>query len=125
VIRVEIAATFADRLTALEEFVLAQDAASAPARCEELRGEILRFIDLVKLHPQIGRLADVLAACSVDGTTKLELVLQQAAAAGLPHLREYVLKNHLVLYAHSDGRVLLLSLRHHRELGYAAEAPQR
>jgi hypothetical protein len=33
--------------------------------------------------------------------------------------------NHLVLYAHSDARVLLLSLRHHRELGYAAEAPQR
>jgi len=30
------------------------------------------------------------------------------APLDLPHLREYVLKQHVVLYAHSSGRVVLL-----------------
>jgi hypothetical protein len=32
-----------------------------------------------------------------------------------------VLRSHLILYAHSDTNVLLLSIRHQRELGYAPE----
>ncbi|WP_322011468.1 hypothetical protein [Paraburkholderia sp. J12] len=95
-----------------------QDPDSAPGRIEDLHDAILRFVDLVKLHPQIGRPATMFAARSAEGQQRLARVLQLAADAGLPELREYVLHSHLVLYAHSDSRVLMLSVRHQRELGY-------
>jgi len=118
VIRLDIAESFGERLRTLEEFMTAQDEQSAPARIEDLREEVLGFIDLVKLHWEIGRPASALAAGSVEGKRRLERVLQLADEAGLPVLREYVLHSHVLLYAHSDSRVLLLSIRHQRELGY-------
>jgi len=36
----------------------------------------------------------------------------------LPVLRELVLARHVLLYAHSEKEVVLLSLRHERQLGY-------
>jgi hypothetical protein len=57
---------------------------------------------------------------SVQTHLKAAEVLQLATEAGLPHLREYVLGQHLVLYAHSDTEVVLLALKHHRQLAYAA-----
>jgi plasmid stabilization system protein ParE len=120
--RVDFAQTFAQRLQTIEAFMLAQDAESAPARVEDLRDEVFRFADLVRQHPKIGRPATMLAVSSVEGKARLARVLQLAARAGLPELREYVLSGHLVLYAHSDTRVLMLSIRHQRELGYAPSA---
>jgi len=108
-------------MRALEAFILDQDPASAASRIEVLHDEVLRFIDIVKLHPKIGRPATMLAAASIEGHQRLERVLQLANEAGLPWLREYVLRGHLLLYAHSESRVLMLSIRHQRELGYAPE----
>jgi hypothetical protein len=119
--RVDFAESFGERLRILEAFMLAQDLDCAPARVDDLQKEVLRFVDLVKLHPKIGRPADVLAASSVEGQRRLERVLQLAIDAGLPELREYVLRAHLVLYAHSDSRILILSIRHQRELRYAPD----
>jgi hypothetical protein len=120
--RIDIAESFAKRLRTLEGFMTAQDEQSAPARIEKLQEGVLHFVDLVKLHPDIGRPAGALAASSVEGKRRLERVLQLAQEAGLQELREYVLRSHLLLYAHSDSRVLLLSIRHQRELGYAPVA---
>ena len=39
-----------------------------------------------------------------------------AAAHGVPHLRELVVKPYVLLYAHGDDRVVLLALKHEREL---------
>ena len=122
VMRVGFAESFVERLRVLEEFMLAQDVHAAPAGVEDLRETVLRFVDLVKQHPRIGRPADLLSASSVEGQMRVERVLQLAIDAGLPELREYVLPAHLVLYAHSDSRVLMLSIRHQRELGYAPDA---
>jgi plasmid stabilization system protein ParE len=119
--RVDFAQSFGDRLRALEAFIYDQDPASASPRIEELRDEVLRFVDIVKLHLKIGRPATVLAAASIAGQRRLERVLQLANEAGLPQLREYELRGHLLLYAHSESRVLMLSIRHQRELGYASE----
>jgi hypothetical protein len=102
----------------LEAFMLAQDPHFGPERVEGLREEVLRFVDLVKAHPRIGRPAGVLDASSIEGRSRLERVLRLSVDAGLPELREYVLRAHLVLYAHSDSRALMLSIRHYRELGY-------
>jgi hypothetical protein len=117
--RVDVAESFGERLRVLQAFMLSQDPDSAPARIDDLHDEVFQFIDLVKLHPKIGRPAGVLDANSVEGRLRLQRVLRLAAEAGLPDLREYVLRAHLVLYAHSDTRVLMLSIRHQRELGYA------
>jgi plasmid stabilization system protein ParE len=122
VIRLDIAESFAERLRTLEGFMTTQDAQRAPARIEDLQEEVMSFIDLVKLHPEIGRPAGALAASSVEGKRRLERVLQLVAEAGLRDLREYVLRSHVLLYAHSDSRVLLLSIRHQRELGYTSVA---
>jgi hypothetical protein len=54
-------------------------------------------------------------------SVQINSVLRLASEAKLPELREYVMRSHLVLYAHSDTHVLLLSIRHQRELGYAPE----
>jgi plasmid stabilization system protein ParE len=122
VIRLDVAESFAERLRTLEGFMTTQDAQRAPARIEDLQEEVMNFIDLVKLHPEIGRPAGALAASSVEGKRRLERVLQLVAEAGLRDLREYVLRSHVLLYAHSDSRVLLLSIRHQRELGYTSVA---
>jgi plasmid stabilization system protein ParE len=116
--RVDFAKTVGERFQALEDFILAQDPETAPAWIEDLQEQLLRFVDLVKQHPKIGRPANALAASSVEGQRRLHRVLRLAADAGLPTLREYVLRAHIVLYAHSDSHVLMLSIRHRRELGY-------
>jgi plasmid stabilization system protein ParE len=121
-IQVDFAETLEERLVSIEEFLLAQDVDSAADRAEQLWGEIYRFGDLVALHPKIGRPAGLLAANSVEGQLRLNRVLRLASDANLPELREYVLRGHLILYAHSDTHVLLLSIRHQRELGYIPEA---
>jgi plasmid stabilization system protein ParE len=121
-IQVDFARYFRNRLDVLQEFFLTQDIASAATRAEELTEEILRFVDLVKLHPKIGRPAALLSASSLEGRRRLETLLRLASEANLPELREYVLRSHLILYAHSDKRILFLSIRHQRELGYVPEA---
>ena len=119
--RVDFAETLEQRLETIQEFLLVQDVSSAAGRMEDLMSEIYRFGELVAIHPKIGRPAGVLAVNSVEGQSRLERVLRLASEANLPELREYIMRSHLILYAHSDMRVLLLSIRHQRELGYAPE----
>ena len=118
---VDFAETLEERLETIQEFLLVHDVSSAAGRMEDLMSEIYRFGDLVAIHPKIGRPAGVLATNSVEGQSRLERVLRLASQANLPELREYIMRSHLILYAHSDTRVLLLSIRHQRELGYAPE----
>ena len=54
----------------------------------------------------------------LEASLRLAAVQQLAQSAGLPHLREYVIGSYVVLYAHSDTEVVLLSLKHHRQLTY-------
>lgn len=54
---------------------------------------------------------------------KANAVQQLAEQAGLPSLREYVVSQQfIVLYAHSDTDVVLLALKHKRQLAYLAES---
>jgi len=123
--RVEFAEHFRERLRNLHLFMRAQDLASAPSRAEALREDVVGFIDLVKLHPEIGRPVDQLDTQTAEGQRRIRRVLQLALEAGLPHLREYVLRAHVLLYAQSDSHILVLSIRHQRELGYVPETVAR
>ena len=115
---VSAAPNFATNLQAVNAFMVAQDADSAPARLVQLKRDLREMKTLLAWSPASGRPARFLRPNSAQGSLRLAAVQQLTQSAGLPHLREYVIGSHVVLYAHSDTEVVLLSLKHHRQLNY-------
>lgn len=105
-------------LRAARGFMVEQDAASAPARFEKLQAELVKARGLLSFAPTSGRPARFLDAKTGWGQFQSQQAVQLAKALGMPELREVVLARHVVLYAHSERDVLLLSLRHERQFGY-------
>lgn len=120
--RVEAAPNFLANLEAAHQFFLAQDAVTAAARLARLKGELREMVALLAWSPASGRPARFLAAQSAQAKLKTHLVEQLAQQAGLPHLREYVVGQHIVLYAHSERDVVLLAVKHQRQLVYSTTA---
>ena len=116
--QVSAAPNFATTLQAVHAFMLAQDAASAPARLSQLKRDLRDMKTLLAWSPASGRPARFLRPISAQASLRLDAVQQLAQSAGLPQLREYVIGSHLVLYAHSDTELVLLSLKHSRQLTY-------
>src|SRR5205814_8092548 len=98
--------------------MIEQDAASAPARFNKLQAELIKARGLLSFAPTSGRPARFLDAKTGWGQFQAQQALELARALGMPELRELVLARHVVLYAHSERDVLLLSMRHERQLGY-------
>ena len=115
---VNAAPHFADCLLAVHAFMVEQDAASAPARLAQIKRDLREMKTLLAWSPASGRPARFLRPNSAQASLRLAAVQQLAQSAGLPHLREYVIGPYVVLYAHSDTEVVLLSLKHHRQLTY-------
>jgi hypothetical protein len=109
---------FAASLLAVHAFMVEQDAASAPARLSQLKRELREMKTLLAWSPAAGRPARFFKPSSAQASLRLAAVEKLAQSAGLPHLREFVIGSHAVLYAHSDTEVVLLSLKHHRQLTY-------
>ena len=109
-------------LRAARGFMVSQDAASAPARFVRLQAELVKARGLLSFAPTSGRPASFLAAKTGWGQFQVQQALQLGQALGLAEFRELVLARHVLLYAHSDREVLLLSLRHERQLGYRLPA---
>ena len=105
-------------LRAARGFMVEQGAASAPARFEKLQAELVKARGLLSFAPTSGRPARFLDAKTGWGQFQSQQAVQLAKALGMPELREVVLARHVVLYAHSERDVLLLSLRHERQFGY-------
>jgi len=116
--RVRAVPNFLVCLHAARSFMEAQDAASAPVRFKKLQAEVVKARALLSFAPTSGRPARFLDAKSGWGQFQAEQARQTAEALGLPVLRELVLARHVLLYAHSAVEVVLLSLRHERQLGY-------
>ena len=114
--QVSAAPHFAASLLAVHAFMLGQDAASAPARLAQLKRDLRDMKTLLAWSPASGRPARFLRPNSAQASLRLAAVQQLAQSAGLPQLREYVIGSHVVLYAHSDTEVVLLSLKHPRQL---------
>ena len=105
-------------LRAARGFMVEQDAGSAPGRFAKLKAELVNARGLLSFSPTSGRPARFLGAKTGWGQFQAQQAAQLALAIGMPELRELVLVRHVVLYAHSEQHVLLLSLRHERQLGY-------
>lgn len=119
--KVEAAPNFLANLDSAHQFFLVQDADSADARLTKLKADLREMIAILAWSPASGRPARFLTAKSAQATLKTNAVQQLAEQAGLPSLREYVVSQFIVLYAHSDTDVVLLALKHQRQLVYAAE----
>ena len=120
--KVEAAPNFLANLDDAHQFFHLQDADSANARLTKLKADLREMVAILAWSPASGRSARFLSAKSAQAKVKANAVLQLAEQAGLRHLREYVVGQHIVLYAHSDTDVVLLALKHQRQLGYSAES---
>jgi hypothetical protein len=116
--QVSAAPHFAGCLQAVHAFMVEQDATSASARLAQLKRELRDMKTLLAWSPASGRPARFLNPNSAQASLRLVAVQKLAQSVGLPHLREYVIGSHVVLYAHSDTEVVLLSLKHHRQLTF-------
>jgi hypothetical protein len=120
--KVEAAPNFLANLDAAHQFFQAQDADSAESRLTKLKADLREMIAILAWSPASGRPARFLSAKSAQATLKANAVQQLAEQAGLASLREYVVgQQFIVLYAHSDAEVVLLALKHQRQLMYSPE----
>ena len=120
--KVEAAPNFLANLDAAHQFFQIQDANTADARLAKLKADLREMIAILAWSPASGRPARFLSAKSAQATLKANAVQQLAEQAGLPHLREYIVGQFIVLYAHSDAEVVLLALKHQRQLMYSADS---
>lgn len=114
VVRVELTASFLDRLAAIEFFLSEADAASAyDGLLSELRTVV---IPNLRRFPLIGRRYLDQPPQSAEALAQLAALPAGAA----DRLREYLHGDYLILYtvATPEQRVHLLSIRHHRELSF-------
>ena len=120
--KVEAAPNFLANLDAAHQFFQVQDADTADARLAKLKEGLREMIAILAWSPASGRPARFLSAKSAQATLKANAVQQLAEQAGLPSLREYVVgQQFIVLYAHSEAEVVLLAIKHQRQLMYSAE----
>jgi plasmid stabilization system protein ParE len=112
--RVELTASFLERLDAIEVFLSEADAAFAfDDLLAELRATV---IPNLARFPRIGRRYLDNPPQSAEALAQLSRLPQGAANA----LREYLHGDYLMLYSavEANATVYLLSIRHHRQLSF-------
>jgi hypothetical protein len=111
-VRVEITQNFLDRLALLETWLKDAD---APCAFDDLLATLrLTVIPNLLRFPRMGRRYLDNPLQSAEALAQLARLPEGEAAA----LREYLLKDYLVLYTEAASIVYLLSIRHHRELSF-------
>ena len=121
--KVEAAPNFLANLDAAHQFFQLQDADSADSRLTKLKEDLREMTAILTWSPASGRPARFLSAKSAQATLKANTAQQLAEQAGLPSLREYVVgQQFIVLYAHSETDVVLLAIKHQRQLMYSADS---
>lgn len=113
---IQAAHSFGRTVQSARAFLQQQDRSSAEARESKLLTRLKEARELLRWSPAAGRPARFLHARSAQGQRVTARALELAAAQGLPQLRELVVKPYLLLYAHGADRVVLLALKHEREL---------
>jgi len=112
--RVEVTASFLEQLEFIEAFLQQADAAPAyDTLLAELRNTV---IPNLRQFPHMGRRYLDHPPLSAEAIARLR---QLPTGAG-DNLRVLVSHDHLILYSadDQDGAVYLLSIRHHRQLGF-------
>jgi hypothetical protein len=110
--KVELTASFLERLQAVESFLTEADAGFAYDKL--LAGLRTTVIPNLARFPLMGRRYLDRPPQSAEALAQLAELPPGAADA----LREYLHDDYLVLYAATDQVVYLLSIRHHRQLSF-------
>lgn len=110
--KVEATPNFLANLESIHQFFQTQDADTADARFARLKADLWEMIAVLAWSPAGGRPARFLMAKSAQARLKSETVQNLAEQAGLPYLREYVVGQHIVLYAHAETEAVLLAVKH-------------
>jgi hypothetical protein len=121
--RIEAAPNFLVTLGQVKEFLIIQDADSAERRYVKLLSELREMTQILRWSPGSGRPARFFSMRSAQGRLRVQGVMELVRQTGLASLREYILNQYCVLYAHSDQEVVLLAVRHQRQLTYQATRP--
>lgn len=113
---VRLAANFEANLAQIEAY-LAE--AETPQAYDELLDVLLEtVIPNLERHPRMGRPLLDRPAQSVEGRNAIDRLRKQIAGG---ELREYLTGDYLILYALIREFVILLSIKHHRQLSFALE----
>jgi hypothetical protein len=117
---VEATPNFIANLEASHKFFTLQDPDSADARLAKLKTDLREMIQILSWSPGSGRSARFFSAKSAQVQLKANAVMALAEQSGLPNLREYVIGQHIVLYTHSTVKVVLLAIKHQRQLVFTS-----
>lgn len=116
--RLQAAQSYIRDVRAVHAFLQQQDSSNADARHQAVLARLLDARTLLRGNPAAGRPARFLTAQSAQGRLMAARAQAVAARHGMPSLRELVVKPYVLLYAHAADRVLLLALRHERQLAF-------
>lgn len=120
---VKLSANFERNLADIEQFLID---AEAPQAYDALLDDLLdTVIPNLERFPGIGRPFFNRALGSVEATNAIASLRVKLAAVinSTPDgLREYVTSHYLVLYAHVDDCIFLLSIKHHRQISFDFQA---
>lgn len=110
--RVELTASFLERLNSIESFLAEADAHAA---YDELLAALReQVIPNLSRFPHIGRRYLDRPPQSVEALDQFARLPREAADG----LREYLTGDYLILYSLAGSTVYLLSIRHHRQLSF-------
>ena len=111
--RVELTASFIERLESIEAFLM--DAGAPQAYAKLLDGLRRTVVPNLRRFPRIGRPYLDHPPQSAEAFAQLRALPPGAADA----LRQYLHGDYLMLYTQTGSTVYLLSIRHHRQLSFA------
>lgn len=113
---IQAAQSFVRHVRSAQEFLHQQDSITADARFDALLTRLKEAREHLRWNPAAGRPARFLSAQSAQGQAMAARAKVLAATHGVPELRELIIKPYVLLYARGDDRVVLLALKHEREL---------
>lgn len=120
--KVEAAPNFLANLDGVHQYFKIEDPDTAIERLAKLKAGLREMVAILAWSPASGRPARFLSAKSAQAKLKTDAIKQLAKQAGLPDLREYVVGQHIVLYAHSETDIVLLAVKHQRQLIYPTDS---
>ncbi|MHA6831159.1 type II toxin-antitoxin system RelE/ParE family toxin [Ralstonia pseudosolanacearum] len=91
----------------------------SPANYDRLLDELVEtVVPNLEQFPMMGAPLLSRPATSVEALSRQGQLQDRLARFAAGELREYLLPDYLVLYAHIDSTIYLLSIRHHRQLSF-------
>lgn len=116
-VTVKLTANFERNLEEIERFLIE---AKAPEAFDTLLDALTDVvIPNLERFPSMGRTFLSRPVRSVEASNGLDILHEKLATiGGDADIREYVLSDHLILYAYVGSVIHLLAIRHHRQLSF-------